>query len=495
MRSPVRTIAIVGGGFSGTVLAARLLRRPPAEPCRIVLIERRAQVGRGVAYQATVHEQLLNVPAGRMSADPGDPLQFARFAQAHDPANAAQRFLPRELYGEYLQDLLRQAVRAAPAQVGFERIRAEASALHRIDTNGPYLLGLSGQRQLLADDVVLACGDPPPADPAWAAAIAGHPAYLRDPHGEGALYGGCRRLLLIGTALTMADVALAAAALNPGIEIHALSRHGLLPAVQSAAATHGAAPSDGAAPVDAAAPSDGAPTAHPVLDFLAYLSDGPVGARRLLRAARALLRDLPRRGGDWLEVVNAARAAAPTLWQRMPAEERGRFLRHVRVHWDVHRHRMPPAIGERLARLRQTGGLQIHAGHVLQLEEANGGLRARWRPRGAAAAREITVDRVINCTGTDRRLTRTQDPLLRGLLASGLAVPDPLGLGWLTGAHGALIGRDGAAARHLFYLGPMLRADHWEATAVGELRVHAQRLAAALAPVTNRSTSCTSRPL
>jgi uncharacterized NAD(P)/FAD-binding protein YdhS len=132
---------------------------------------------------------------------------------------------------------------------------------------------------------------------------------------------------------------------------------------------------------------------------------------------------------------------------------------------------------------------------VLQLEEANGGLRARWRPRGAAAAREITVDRVINCTGTDRRLTRTQDPLLRGLLASGLAVPDPLGLGWLTGAHGALIGRDGAAARHLFYLGPMLRADHWEATAVGELRVHAQRLAAALAPVTNRSTSCTSRPL
>src|ERR1700733_6828106 len=70
MRSPVRTIAIIGGGFSGSVLAARLLRRPPAEPSRIVLIERRAQLGRGVAYQATVHQPLLNVPAGRMSADP-----------------------------------------------------------------------------------------------------------------------------------------------------------------------------------------------------------------------------------------------------------------------------------------------------------------------------------------------------------------------------------------------------------------------------------------
>jgi len=479
MRSPVRTIAIIGGGFSGTVLAARLLRRPPAEPSRIVLIERRAQVGRGVAYQATAHEQLLNVPAGRMSADPGDPLQFARFAQAHDPALAAQRFLPRELYGEYLQDLLSQAVQAAPAQVNFECIRAEASALHPIDTNGPYLVGLSGQRQLLADDVVLACGDPPPADPPWAAAIAGHPAYLGDPHREGAQYADCRKVLLIGTALTMADVAVAAAALNPGIEIHALSRHGLLPAVQGVAATHGAAPIDGAA-------------ARPAPDFLSYLADGPVGARRLLRAARALLRDLRRRGGDWLEVVNAARAAAPALWQRMPAAERGRFLRHVRVHWDVHRHRMPPAIGERLARLRRAGRLQVHAGHVLQLEDAGGALRARWRPRGGSAVREITVDRVINCTGTDRRLTRTQDPLLRGLLASGLAVADPLGLGWLTGAHGTLIGRDGCAARHLFYLGPMLRADHWEATAVGELRLHAQRLAEALTQITDRSTSRTS---
>jgi uncharacterized NAD(P)/FAD-binding protein YdhS len=69
------------------------------------------------------------------------------------------------------------------------------------------------------------------------------------------------------------------------------------------------------------------------------------------------------------------------------------------------------------------------------------------------------------------------------MLAAGLAVADPHGLGWRTGAHGALIGHDGHAASHLFYLGPMLRAEYWEATAVGELRVHAQRLAAVLAQV------------
>jgi uncharacterized NAD(P)/FAD-binding protein YdhS len=462
MRSPLRTIAIIGGGFCGTVLAANLLRRPPAKPSRIVLIERREQLGRGVAYQATAHRPLLNVPAARMSADAQDPLQFVRFAQRRDPTLGAQQFLPRELYGDYLQQVLHEATQAAPDGVTFEPIRGEASALHRIDGNGPYLIGVSEQRQVLADDVVLACGDPPPADLPCAAGIAHHPSYICDPHQPAALGIDCSRVLLIGTALTMADVAVAAAAQNPHLELHALSRHGLLPAVQSGNAGQS---------VDAAA------------DFRPCLADGQIGARRLVRAFRALTRDLQRRGGDWLDAVNAARAAAPELWQRMPAAERCRFLRHLRVYWDVHRHRMPPATGAQLARLRQAGRLQVHAGQVRAIEDAGGSLRVRWRPRGASALRELTVDRVIDCSGSGRRLERTRDPLLRDLMTTGLAVADASGLGWRTGAHGALIDRDGRSARNLYYLGPMLRAAHWEATAVGELRVHAQQLAAALARV------------
>src|ERR1700722_2281701 len=462
MRSPLRTIAIIGGGFSGAVLAAILLRRPPAQPCRIVLVERREQLGRGVAYQVTAHRPLLDVPAGRVSAEAHDPLQFVRFAQRRDPSLHAQQFLPRELYGEYLEQLLHEAAQAAPAGGRFECIRDEADALHRINGNGPYLIGLVERGRLLADDVVLACGDPPPLDLPRAAGITRHPCYISDPHQPSALGTDCQRMLLIGTALTMADVAVAAAGVNPCAELHALSRHGLLPAAQSATASHS---------TDAAA------------DFRARLVDGKVGARRLVRAFRDLTRDLQRRGGDWLDAVNAARGAAPELWQRMPDSERRRFLRHLRVYWDVHRHRMPPAIGAQLTRLQQTGRLQVHAGQVRAIEDAGGSLRVRWRPRGASTLRELTVDRVIDCSGSGGRLARTRDPLLRDLMATGLAVADPLGLGWLTGAHGALIDRAGRVARHLYYLGPMLRAAHWEATAVGELRVHAQQLATALVQV------------
>lgn len=47
-----KTIAIVGAGFSGTVLAANLLRLPAVRATDIVLIERGIAMGRGVAYAA-----------------------------------------------------------------------------------------------------------------------------------------------------------------------------------------------------------------------------------------------------------------------------------------------------------------------------------------------------------------------------------------------------------------------------------------------------------
>jgi uncharacterized NAD(P)/FAD-binding protein YdhS len=132
MRSPVRTIAIIGGGFCGTVLAANLLRRPPAQPSRIVLIERREHLGRGVAYQATAHRPLLNVPAGRMSADPGSAAVRALRAASRDPALGAQQFLPRELYGDYLQELLREAAQAARGRdIRVHPRRSQRTASHR----------------------------------------------------------------------------------------------------------------------------------------------------------------------------------------------------------------------------------------------------------------------------------------------------------------------------------------------------------------------------
>lgn len=455
MQATSRTIVIIGGGFSGTVLAANLLGHPPATATRIVLVERRARIGCGVAYAPRSFPYLLNVPAGRMSAVSDQPLHLVEFARGRQLPTGADTYLPRQLYGEYLQHVLNAAELAAPRHVRLERVYGEATAIHPLGT-GPLIVHV-GEGRWLADRVVLACGDPSPAHKTYAAEITAHTAYVRDPHRDECTRASDKHVLLIGTGLTMVDVAVAAAARNPDVRLVALSRHGLLPAAQESAR---------------------APVLDAKLNLLAQL--GGLSLRQLVAGIRSLVKAVQRQGGDWREVIMRIREVAPALWRNLNDIERRRFLRHVRVYWDMHRHRMPPANAEQIAALRRSGQLQLRAGRIQQLCADGDRLVALWRPRGRFDTHELWVDRVVDCSGSDRRLAHTADPLLRHLLDAGWASSDSAGLGLRTGPHGAMIDADGRATTRLFYLGPMLRADHWEATAVGELRVRAEQLAATL---------------
>ena len=450
----MRTIVIVGGGYCGTALATMLLRRPPVTPTRLVLIERGPHVGRGVAFAARDFPYLLNVPAGRMSANPADPLEFLRFMQRREPGTDAESFLPRAWYGDYLEESLQAASLAAPRHIRIDVVRASVMSIHRNRRDLPLRVRLDDRTELYGDEVVLAVGNPPPRRLGVAVALAGHPGYVEDPWTLSATTGHGERLFLIGAGLTMVDVVLAAAARGEGSHVEALSRHGLI-ASRQAAFRPKTLSGNREAVMLAAAPSP----------------------RRMMRAVRELARTAEAEGGDWREAINFVRGVAPTLWQRMSATDRARFLRHARPYWDVHRHRLPEAALARLTYLRQTGRLQVHAGRIdsLQLEPA--GIGVRWRPRGGSDLRHTVVDRVVNCTGPDYDLARTRDPLLRSLLREGLAIPDAHGLGLRTGRNGAVIDAEGWPATNLHYLGPMLRADHWEATAAAELAAHAQRLA------------------
>ena len=117
MAGLLRTIAIVGGGFSGTVVAANLLRRPPLGPTRLVLIERGPDVARGAAFAGRGFPYLLNVPASRMSASSAAPKEFLEFARRRMPKATGEDFLPRALYGEYLNEVLLAAQLSAPGNI------------------------------------------------------------------------------------------------------------------------------------------------------------------------------------------------------------------------------------------------------------------------------------------------------------------------------------------------------------------------------------------
>jgi len=444
------TLVVVGAGFSGTVLAANLLRRRLPPDTDIVLIERGPEMGRGVAYAIRDFPYLLNVPAARLSADSEDPQQFLRFARGRLPAVDGEDFLPRSLYGDYLQEVLAQAQAGAPATIRLVRVFDEVRNIARRSADKPLEVELAAGAPIPADRVILALGNPPPTLPPWTAAVRSHPGYRHDPWDLPRTLTEKHAVLIVGNGLTMTDVAMRLTQdASRAPSLHTISRRGLVPLSQTEFRP-------------TAVRGDG--------EALLACADS---IKRVLRVVRELTREVQGRGGDWREVVTFIRNLAPALWRRLPFSERRRFVRHLQAHWDVHRHRIPSQLNEHLTYLRRSG--RIHS-----VTAAGPRLRVDWLARGGAP-QSMTVDMVVNATGPDYSLVRSADPLMIALRTAGMVSEDALKLGIRTADFGACVDAAGAASRHLYYLGPMLRADHWEATAATELRNHAERLAAHLA--------------
>jgi uncharacterized NAD(P)/FAD-binding protein YdhS len=322
----------------------------------------------------------------------------------------------------------------------------------------PLLATLADGRSIPADRVVLALGNPPSALHAWARGLSNHPAYVHDPWRMPKSLRAQHSVLIVGSGLTMVDVALALSLEGGEVPmVRTISRHGLLPLGQTIFR----------------------PTA--VQGSGEALLSNASSIRRVFAASRALAREVQRMGGDWREVVTFVRHLAPELWRALPAAERRRFLRHAQSYWDIHRHRLPPRMAQRIDHMRRSGRLHIYAGRIRQLVPEGDELRVVWRRRGSTENESFAVNAVINATGPDFAIKRSSDPLIQSLRASGLVSSDDLDLGLRTGPNGACVSADGIPSQELFYLGPMLRADHWEATAAPELRAHAERLARHLA--------------
>jgi uncharacterized NAD(P)/FAD-binding protein YdhS len=459
MSTSPRTIVIVGAGFCGTTLAVNLLRPGQARPGRIILIER-AQFARGLAYRRLKYPYLLNVPACRMSANPDDASEFLDFARRSRPQTHGGDFLPRELYGEYLESLLRTAEDTASPSAFLQRLLGVAVAVERAHRRPGFHVYLADGRSVYADEVVLATGNPATTALPGDSKLRGLARYVPDPWQAPPRFRAGESVLIVGTGLTMADVVLAGATRDGGrVQIHAMSRRGLLPAAQTSL------------------------LAESVKELLPRPDEAAGSLVRLNRQVRRAARELAQRGEDWRRVITRVREVAPGLWQHMSPSARRRFVTHLRPYWDIHRHRIPEGTAAALRDLQQEGQLQVHAGRILGFEPAGKLIEVTYRPRGQSNPAALRVDRVVNCTGPDYDVTQTQERVLRGLLAQGVATPDPLHLGLATDSLGRLIGAHGNAARNLYYVGPLLRARDWESTAVCELRVHVQRLARHLSSV------------
>ncbi len=435
-------VAIVGGGFSGTLLAINLMRY---DGPRATLIERRpGQMARGVAYSAAHEEHLLNVRAGNMSALPDDPGHFVRWLEAHGLGDA-RTFVSRRIYGSYLREMLDATLAAHP-----ERLTLIDEAVTALERRQDGVTLHTGTTTIEADVAVLALGNlPPHTPPGLDPAILPAGCYRADPW-AGEIAEGLTpddRVVLVGTGLTAIDAALMLDAAGFAGHTLAISRRGLVPRA------HADTP-----------PQPG-------------LREKPAGT------LAALVRSVRERTAavGWRAAVDELRPLTQMMWGAADAATRSRFLRHLRPYWDVHRHRLAPSIADRVQALTDSGRLRFAAGKLVSATALEGGAILRWRSRGRQQVVETRTARIVNCTGPQGDLLRSDEPLLRQLLAAGMVRPDALRIGLEVDAQSNVVDASGQADERLYAIGPMTRGGLWEVVAVPDIRQQNWSLARRLA--------------
>ncbi len=438
-----RTLVVCGDGASAVLLVCALARQA-GQGLSIVIIGEQAEHGRGIAYSTNNPGHLLNVPAARMSADINRPDQFVRWLDARGIKTDAwsDSFVPRALYGHYLSELLDTTLKSNP-DLAVRFVRGKVKSLLR--KNLGWVVAHDGGT-INADLVALATGNdlPPPLAAHHSPSLASH--ICDDPWSEPEVAPD-RDILILGTGLTAIDVAIGLKDRGHAGKVYLLSRHGLLPR------TH-------------VQPAPAAPLAQPF----------PVSARGLLRAMRARL-DLHPAAPAWQGLMDAMRPHWSQIWQSFPMAEKRRFLRHAVTLWNVHRHRLAPAVGEFL-RQGLTQNLHIVKGRLKLLTGAENGLIATIAQ--GAHERALAIGHVINCTGPNPNPDRTHDHLIENLVASRLARAGEAGIGLDVDGRNRVLDKTGTAQPSLLAMAALTRGHWWEITAIPEIAQQAQIMSGAI---------------
>ncbi len=449
---------IVGGGFSGAASAIALFELV-SRLFRLTILDPADSLGAGIAYGAARHSDVLNVRAEDMRLRTNRPNDFLVWLAAEgalkQEAPGSSFYAPRRLFGAYVAERLAEAIVARP-DVETGHLRSSATDIVRGD-RARFIVSRDNGASIDADIVVLATGYGLQGAPRF-----GYGAY--EEISQSALRNASKALIA-GAGLSAIDAALYLTQKNPSLTVRFVSRRGLQPLAQAIG---------------------------PALSA-SWNQRPPESAREALRAVRDNVRAASAGGKDWRAVLNGLRPHTQAIWAGLPAAEKRRFARHLKRHWDVHRHRIPSATALRLAMLQQQNRVRFEAGAVIRGRSGEPLIRLR----GEADFKPVDADIVIDCTG---HRPDTRAPVVRSLLDNGLAAPDAVGWGLDVDVAGRVSNANRQREPGLYAIGPLGAGSLLEVTASPEIAAQAAlaaiEIAATLdttAPI-NRVPTCVTQP-
>ncbi|MFI9812722.1 FAD/NAD(P)-binding protein [Saccharothrix variisporea] len=442
--SSVPRIAVVGGGASAVCLLDALARDGGVPPGEVVVFEPSGHLWRGRPYQPDLPVVRVNAVPEDMSVRAGDTAHFADWlvsrtlltssAGAHRDPHSGATFVPRAVFGDYLEQSARAALRSLVA-AGWG-VRIVRDHVVRAEESGPdeLVLGTSAGDAVTVDHAVLCFGAGTPVD---VFGLAGTAGFVAEPYPTASALARVAPdadVVVIGSGLTAVDVVLGLDHLGHEGRIRLVSRRGVLPGVRQRPVHHRLRHFT-PAHFRRIAATGGTVTLPEVVALMETELNSVGEDLTPVRAEiAAMTREDPverlRRG---LAEVDSPSIALRVLQQAVPdaGPDVWPLLDEAARTWLMAEHDrtvmslccpMPPASAARLLALAEAG----------RVEFVRGVTDVRARPGGGftvtADGVESTAQVVVNAVNARlHRRSGAATPLLESLAAAGLAEPHPRG--------------------------------------------------------------------
>ena len=479
------SVAIIGGGASGILVLQQLAERlggiSRTSP-KILLVDKGSEFGPGLAYSTPLNAHIINMHAQTMGAVIGDLMHFSRWVASSSPVWVGEEFPPRRVYGQYLKDILAQALRGA--RVTIECVHDEATNIR--PSRGTYQIELASGAMVQSQHVVLALGNfpSPVLEDLW-----GAKGFLHYPWPVEAIIdhvSGTDPVCVIGSGLSAIDTLHTLLAAGQRDKVYFASRNGLLPKVRGHLGSYEpqfvSLSNIQGLMVKNRQPRIGLDELVDLFFREVEVAEGrPIDRRKAANPEGSTLeileRDLAKSDAGvipYQAALLATEGIIGRLWNLLSLDDQFRFDREYRNLWSVYRYPMPAKNARRVREVLRSGQLEVLSGIVGIAHDPTAGTFAVELRDRAGTCRILEVPVVINATGQCMDAWKIDSGLLRQMLSDGTAASHPSGGINVDFDTGRVIDRSGLVSDSLFALGELTRGVHFFTNGVVPCALHAR---------------------
>lgn len=437
------TVSIIGGGACGVATFVELMLQLKIanqhKKTKICIIEKRKEIGEGLAFSTEQPGHLLNTQADLMGIHSFEPDHFSEWLKEHRKSikdevkgedDFDEAYTTRRLYGTYIQEQFGHYYeRAREEGIKVEIIQDKATDLFR--SGDQWQIQLASGTTSVADHLVLVPGTPKPDNYPELEGIKNYfgfpwPSYpIIDnipKHADVGLLGSS--LSAIDTIMTLTDNG------HQG-KISLYSPDGLMPRVQPKEEKDYERQYLTLSRIHQIRRTQlRQPKVKELFRLFQQEAEHYTGnsidwdsTERMGKAADQLLEEdirIAKAGGDaFINILYALRYDASQIWKWLPVEEKQKFKHWFGPYWTVTRHGMPLVNAQRVKSLFDKGRLEVKS----PLQQVTYAADKQVFGLHYGDDNKDEVQYLINATGPASNIEQMKSTLLQNLLQKGIIEP------------------------------------------------------------------------